>query len=101
MKNILMLAVLSAALQSCVNSQGKDVTGDFLRVLGQAIGGNNGVNNTRQPVYQDSDSDWDWDAFYDQYSNVQWRCRGIQTGQFSLNSNCALDSKDDNRWPGL
>ena len=47
------------------------------------------------------DVDWDWDAFKDQYSNIQWRCRGIQTGQFAGDSNCAYDVKDDDRWPGL
>ncbi|MDC0404047.1 hypothetical protein OAM26_03285 [Porticoccaceae bacterium] len=46
--------------------------------------------------YAPSDSDWDWDY---QPSNGQWVCRGIQTGQYSQLANCALDIKDDNRWP--
>lgn len=46
-----------------------------------------------------SDYDWDWDAFNDQYYNLQWRCRGIQTGEFADNDNCAFDYKDDDRWP--
>jgi TPR repeat protein len=45
------------------------------------------------------DWDWDWDAFYDQYGNLQWRCRGIQTGRFAKNYNCSSDYKDDDRWP--
>ena len=44
-----------------------------------------------------SDTDWDWD--YLPGSN-QWRCRGIQTGQFAPNEKCAYDYKDDDRWSG-
>ena len=45
------------------------------------------------------DYDWDWDAFYNQNYILQWRCRGVQTGQFAADSNCAYDLKDDDRWP--
>ena len=44
-----------------------------------------------------SDTDWDWD--YLPASN-QWRCRGIQTGQFAPSAKCAYDYKDDDRWSG-
>ena len=48
---------------------------------------------------RESDSDWDWDAFYDSYGNLQWRCRGIDTGQFAPDSKCLYDAKIDDRWP--
>ena len=43
-----------------------------------------------------SDYDWDWDYLP---GSGQWRCRGIQTGQFADNSKCAYDIRDDDRWP--
>ena len=45
------------------------------------------------------DYDWDWDQFYDQYYNLVWRCRGIQTGRFADSDNCYYDTMDDDRWP--
>ena len=42
------------------------------------------------------DYDWDWDYLP---GSGQWRCRGIQTGRFAPNSNCAYDELDDDRWP--
>jgi hypothetical protein len=48
---------------------------------------------------QISDYDWDWDQFYNEYGVLVWRCRGIQTGQFAENSNCAYDAMTDHRWP--
>jgi len=43
------------------------------------------------------DYDWDWDY---QPANTQWVCRGIQTGRYANQDNCAYDFKDDDRWPG-
>ena len=67
-------------------------------IIGAAVGAAaaSGGGGYSAPV---RDYDWDWDAFYDQYYNLQWRCRGIQTGQFANDSNCAYDYKDDDRWP--
>ena len=43
-----------------------------------------------------NDNDWDWDYLPE---SRQWRCRGLQTGQFANNNNCTFDTKDDDRWP--
>jgi len=43
-----------------------------------------------------NDNDWDWDYLA---GSRQWRCRGIQTGEFADNDNCRFDAKDDDRWP--
>ena len=43
-----------------------------------------------------SDYDWDWDWLP---GSSQWRCRGIQTGQFAPDSYCEFDTMDDDRWP--
>ena len=53
------------------------------------------------PSYTNPDSrtDWDWDWDY-QPANGQWVCRGIQTGRYASPDRCAMDLKDDNRWPG-
>jgi hypothetical protein len=56
----------------------------------------NGGGGGYQPV---ADIDWDWDQFYDQYYSLQWRCRGIQTGQFAEDEKCLYDLKNDDRWP--
>jgi len=53
------------------------------------------------PSYKSPSSatDWDWDWDY-QPANGQWVCRGIQTGRYASPDRCAMDLKDDNRWPG-
>ena len=43
-----------------------------------------------------TDTDWDWDYLP---GSGEWRCRGIQTGKFAPDENCAFDIKDDDRWP--
>jgi len=47
-----------------------------------------------------TDYDHDWDQFYNQYGQLTWRCRGVQTGQFANSYNCLGDAKVDSRWPG-
>ena len=46
-----------------------------------------------------NDTEWDWDQFYDQFGSLQWRCRGLQTGEFAIDSECAFKFKTDQRWP--
>lgn len=55
-------------------------------------GGSNGGNS-----YAESGADWD--AFYNQYGQLTWACRDIQTGQFTQAFNCAGKSQTDSRWP--
>lgn len=55
--------------------------------------------STSAPTYPSTTVDWDWDWDY-QPANGQWVCRGIQTGQYAVPDRCAMDIKDDNRWPG-
>ena len=46
--------------------------------------------------------DYHWDQFYNQYGLLIWRCRtdgGPNSGQFALDSKCALKAKIDTRWP--
>jgi len=42
-------------------------------------------------------ADWDWDY---QPGNGQWVCKGIQTERYASPDGCAMNLKDDNRWPG-
>ena len=56
------------------------------------LGGYGGGSNSRSYT----DYDWDWDYLP---GSAQYRCRGIQTGQFAPNENCANDIMDDDRWP--
>jgi hypothetical protein len=44
---------------------------------------------------------WDWDLFYNQYNQLVWACRGIQTGQFADQWRCGGKVKTDARWPSL
>lgn len=46
-----------------------------------------------------ADYQWEWDEFYDQYGNLIWRCRGVQTGQFAEDSRCGYKVKSDWKWP--
>lgn len=50
--------------------------------------------------YPYSSSGSDWDQFYNQYGQLTFRCREIDTGQFTEHYNCASKIKDDDRWPG-
>ena len=50
--------------------------------------------------YDYSGSGYAWDAFYDQYGNIQWRCRDKSNGEFAYDSNCSGLVKSDNTWPG-
>ena len=52
------------------------------------------VEAMAESIHQDYE--WDWDYFR---SNDQWRCRGVQTGQFADNEKCRYKRKDDDRWP--
>lgn len=47
-----------------------------------------------------SDYVWHWDQFMDQRGLYEWRCRGVQTGQFADNYHCAGQLQFDNTWPG-
>ncbi len=46
------------------------------------------------------DSQWDWDQFYGSSGQLQWECRGVQTGQFAQAYHCAGLPMTDARWPG-
>ena len=59
----------------------------------------NYCNNLEQNVIESCDQ-YDWDAFYDQYRNLVWRCREINSGRFAASSKCSGIRKDDDRWPG-
>lgn len=47
-----------------------------------------------------SDYVWRWDQFIDQYGLYEWRCRGVQTGQFADSYHCAGQLQIDSTWPG-
>lgn len=46
-----------------------------------------------------TDSEWDWDQYYNQYRQLVWSCRGVQTGEFADNSKCYGKYQTDSRWP--
>lgn len=60
---------------------------------GAAVGGSAGYGSTTY------DYDWEWDQFYNQYRNLVWACRGVQTGQFADPSHCAGKLQTDWKWP--
>lgn len=45
------------------------------------------------------DYSWDWDQFYNQYRQLVWACRGVQTGQFAESHRCIGKYQTDYRWP--
>lgn len=47
-----------------------------------------------------NDYSWRWDEFYDEWRNLTWRCRGVQTGEFADNYRCAGQLQVDTAWPG-
>ncbi len=50
-------------------------------------------------AYNAADQEWDWDGFYNEYRQIVWACRGVQTGQFAFDERCAFKTKTDYRWP--
>jgi hypothetical protein len=40
-----------------------------------------------------------WDQFYNEYSQLIWRCRETNTGRFADDYRCATKPKIDSRWP--
>lgn len=67
------------------------VAGAVVLVAAMIEGGGDG--------YDYSGSGYAWDAFYDQYGNIQWRCRDKSNGEFAYDSNCSGLVKSDNTWP--
>lgn len=51
------------------------------------------------PVYSATDTDWDWDEFYVSGGQSVWMCRGVQSGEYAADRQCALKLKTDLRWP--
>lgn len=45
------------------------------------------------------DTEWDWDQFYNEYRQLVWACRGVQTGQFAETYRCSGKWQTDARWP--
>lgn len=68
-----------------------------LAIAAAARGGGGGGGGAGAPT----DYDWDWDMFYNQYRQLVWACRGVQSGQFADNGKCAYKVKTDSRWPSL
>ncbi|MDB5935654.1 MAG: hypothetical protein JWQ01_2998 [Massilia sp.] len=46
------------------------------------------------------DTSWEWDQFYNAGRQLVWACRGVQTGQFANQYNCASKAQIDWKWPG-
>jgi hypothetical protein len=115
MKRIAVLLIL-ALLTGCATSahdrrmrDSGDDDGETLKKVGIGLAvlaiagaayygakGNAGAT-ARMPV---TDYDWDWDQFYNQYGQLVWACRGVQTAQFAELSHCAYKVQTDLRWPG-
>lgn len=67
-------------------------------VIGLAAKGGGNLAGAMTP---EDDTDWDWDLFYNEYRQLVWACRGVQTGQFADTQRCAYKAKADTRWPSL
>lgn len=74
--------------------------GALVYVAAQDGGGAGGTGSSAYSASK-TDYDWDWDQFTDEYGNLVWACRGVQTGQFAEAFRCQFDVKDDYRWPTL
>lgn len=88
--------------QSIVNKQNAAIAVGI--VAGAALvavaknGGSGGVGATTT-TGQGYDVEWDWDQFNNQYGQLVWACRGIQTGQYSETYHCNGKMQADWRWP--
>lgn len=47
-----------------------------------------------------ADYEWDWDEIRNQYGQLVWVCRGVQSGEFAELWRCGGKVKTDWRWPG-
>jgi hypothetical protein len=62
-----------------------------------ASGGGGGYGGNS--YYEQTDYDWAWDQYYNQYRQLVWSCRGMQTGQFAYLSKCQYKTQNDFTWP--
>jgi hypothetical protein len=67
---------------------------------GQDFGTCSGISLAGAMSVEIRDIDWAWDGFYDARGNLQWRCRGMNTGAFADDYRCASRLRTDATWPG-
>lgn len=98
--NKFLSPALAALLSGCAATDDPH----FAQKLEAVLSGMNQAYNAGYSVPRNQylaparDYEWDWDEFY--YDNsLVWACRGVQTGQFAEQSNCAYKVKVDFRWP--
>lgn len=93
--------LIVALLTGCATQEARDrwlLAGAAVSVAALAYyAGKNGGGGTAPAS---SDWDWDWDQIYNQYGQLVWMCRGIQTTQFAESARCAYKPQTDLRWPG-
>ena len=120
MKRILSLGLVVALTMGCstkggVYKDGDSENGEFsigrtslgtLAVVGAVAaaaavskGGGGGGSNYSQAAASTEDYDWAWDQFYNEYRQLVWACRGIQSGQFALQERCQYKPVNDFTWP--
>lgn len=79
------------------NAKIASALGAAATVAASSYAAGSGYNSGYNPV--PTDYSWEWDEFYNEYYQLIWRCRGVQTGQFAEDSRCQWKSKTDWKWP--
>jgi hypothetical protein len=92
--------------QKCDSAIKKQNIGAGIAILGAALivsaaskGGGGGGGSGSYPNGGGADYDWAWDQFYGHTGGLEWRCRGMQTGQFAENAKCVYKPMNDLTWP--
>lgn len=88
-------AIIEKASQQASAAAALILGGLALAAIARSNPGGGGYPYTPEP----QDNDWAWDQFYNQYYQLVWACRGLQTGQFANLDRCSFKGKHDSTWP--
>lgn len=100
MKKMACLLAIMLSLSGCSTPEARErwvIAGAALAVgaLAYQAGKGGGGGGYAAPT----DYDWDWDQYYNQYYQLVWMCRGVQTTQFADAWRCSGKPQTDLRWP--
>jgi hypothetical protein len=109
---LIVFQLVGCSTSGGIYKQDDSVHGEFslgrtaLTILGVAAAvaaakGGGGSGYAAPPQFAPTDYEWDWDLFYNQYRQLTWACRGVQSGQFAELDKCQYKLKVDQRWPSL
>jgi len=92
-----LIALENAKIADALGAVAGAAAAGYAAGTGSEYGGYGNGYGGYKPVV--ADYSWEWDQFYNEYYQLVWRCRGVQTGQFADDLRCQWRVKTDRTWP--